>query len=79
MTIKLASYVPEWTERAAAWLKAANGANLADVTAPGDAWYIAHRAGFWKEANDAGHNDGPIQSALEVIFPNVTFKGAKRY
>jgi hypothetical protein len=71
--------VSEWRERSAAWLSAANGATLDQVRAPGDAWHIAHKAGFWREANDEGINDGPIQTALESIFPNVKFNDAKRY
>ncbi len=78
--MKCAEHIPAWSARALAWLQSQRPElTLADVRAPGDAWMIAHKAGFWKEANDAGVNDGPIQTALERIFPNVTFNDAKRY
>lgn len=71
--------VEAWRKRSADWLTAANGASLEQVTSPADAWHIAHKAGYWREANDAGINDGPVQTALEKIFPNVKFNDAKRY
>lgn len=76
--MKAAQYLADWTSRAKALVEA-KGLTLDSVTDPGVPWLVAHRTGFWREANDAGLSDGAVQTALERIFPNVRFKDAKRY
>ena len=73
-----AATVRAWTKRIDDFLTA-YPITREEVTDPRVPWTIAHRVGFWREANDAGINDGPIQTALEKIFPAVKFNDAKRY
>lgn len=49
--MKLSANIPEWSQRSLFYLQSRRpDCTLADVTTPGDAWMIAHKAGFWKEA-----------------------------
>lgn len=73
--------VNHWRSTISAWLEA-NYPNytIETIRMGSDAWAVAHRAGVLNEAyTDRTVADAHIQTALEQIFPNVTFKDAKRY
>lgn len=76
--MKADPFIPDWTARADTWL-AGHNLKRDDVVVGADAWYVAHKTGFWREANDAGMNDGVVRTALEKIFPNAVFKDKKTY
>jgi hypothetical protein len=79
--MKLARYLDDWSNRAAAWL-AANAPQLTreSIATGRDAWTVAHRAGLTAEAyEDRNVTDAHIQTALENIFPNAVFQDRKRY
>lgn len=52
-----------------------------DVLTGKDAWSVANRCGILTHAYGMSRNilDAHIQTALEQVFPNVRFKGKKRY
>ena len=51
-----------------------------DVKLGSDAWAIANVSGILSDAyTDRAIVDAHIQTALQSVFPNVTFKDAKRY
>lgn len=68
-------------ERSASDFLACYGMEREEVTTGQDAWGVAHRTGIYREAiaMDASVVDAHVQTALERIFPNATFKDPKRY
>jgi hypothetical protein len=82
MTTINAATVTEWARIVDTWIaaKCAPGKSRNDVTSGVTAWDVAHMAGLVRLAYELpGVKDAHIQTALEAIFPNVTFKDAKRY
>lgn len=71
--------VIRWTEMAANYL-GQRGHDLSEVKQGVDAWTIAHQTGITREAyEDRSVTDAHIQTALEKVFPDVTFKDKKVY
>lgn len=78
--MKLASQLENYTSKACEWLAERN-LELSSVQSGRDAWTIAHQCGITRHAYDISRDitDAHIQTALEKIFPNVTFRDKKRY
>jgi hypothetical protein len=75
--------IEQWATMIDAWLNdKAPTFSRATITSGSDAWVVWSRAvnnplNVYKAMPDV--TDGHIQTALERIFPSVTFKDAKRY
>lgn len=80
-------YVEQFHKLTSDWLAERNY-KLEDIKDGITAWAVAHRSGitdicYGNTAKNLpgidGCLDAHIQTALEKIFPNVTFRDAKRY
>jgi hypothetical protein len=68
-----------WSRRADSFL-ASKGLKRADVMLGVDAWTVAHKTDVIADAyKDPSIVDAHVQTALEQIFPNASFKEPKRY
>ena len=80
--MRLSSYLEQYKVKASVWLSD-NGysLSLSDIKTGIDAWTVAHKCGITKHAYDLSRDvkDAHIQTALESIFPNVSFKDKKVY
>ena len=72
--------VNRWRQTAISYLLMEHGLTPAAIEQGRDAWSIAHKLGWTREAYDKlDAYDAHIQTALGYIFPNVIFRDAKRY
>lgn len=74
--------VARWEMMAQRWLFASGSdvRSTSQVLSGSSAWFVADRCGILREAYaDRSVTDGHIQTALEEIFSNATFRDQKVY